>query len=79
MNRLETKEICKSFGGVNAVNHISFELQPGEIHSIIGENGAGKSTFIRMIAGDHIPDSGEMYFNGDRITSFSPQEMAGRR
>ena len=78
MNRLETKEICKSFGGVNAVNHISFDLQPGEIHSIIGENGAGKSTFIRMIAGDHIPDSGEMYFNGDRITSFSPQEMERR-
>ena len=78
MNRLEARGICKSFGGVKAVDHISLDLRAGEIHSIIGENGAGKSTFIRMIAGDHVPDEGEMYFNGEKVDVFSPQEMERR-
>ena len=75
MYKLEAKSLCKSFGGVHAVEDVNFQLLPGEIHSIIGENGAGKSTFVRMIAGDHTPDSGELYFNGKLLKTFSPGEM----
>ncbi|GAB4112289.1 MAG: sugar ABC transporter ATP-binding protein [Candidatus Caldatribacteriota bacterium] len=71
---LEVKGLTKSFPGVLAVNHIDFELLEGEIHGIVGENGAGKSTFMKMINGSYKPDEGEIILNGESINLKSPQE-----
>ena len=65
---LELKGITKIFPGVKALDHVSFQLKPGEIHALMGENGAGKSTFIKVITGVHQPDSGIMLLEGERIT-----------
>ena len=59
-NILELRNISKSFPGVQALEGINFELKQGEIHSLMGENGAGKSTFIKIITGVYKPDTGEV-------------------
>ena len=51
---LELKGITKIFPGVKALNNVQFQLKPGEVHALMGENGAGKSTFIKVITGVHI-------------------------
>ncbi len=70
---LETKKLRKTFDGIIACSGIDFELEKGEIHTIIGENGAGKSTFVRMIVGDHKPDSGEIWYEGQHVVFESPK------
>ena len=60
---LELKEITKILPGVKALDKVSFQLKAGEIHALMGENGAGKSTFIKVITGVHKADGGEMYLN----------------
>ena len=74
-NILQIKDLMVSYGGINAVKGISLDVPEGKIVTLIGANGAGKSTFVRMIAGDHTPDSGELYFNGKLLKTFSPGEM----
>lgn len=69
---IELKGLCKFYGGVKALNDVSFALERGRIHALMGENGAGKSTLIKLLSGVEEPTSGEIYFCGDRITSFSP-------
>jgi len=64
---LQTIGLTKSFGGVAAVDHVDFEARPGEIHGLLGENGAGKSTFIKLLAGVLRPDSGGMLLQGEPI------------
>ncbi len=59
--------IVKSFPGVTAVDNVDFDLERGEVHILIGENGAGKSTFIKTILGVHRPDGGHMYLDGKEI------------
>ena len=61
---LELKDVVKTFGGVTALNGVHFQLKQGEIHALMGENGAGKSTFIKVITGVHQPDSGLMLLEG---------------
>ncbi|GHV85847.1 hypothetical protein AGMMS50230_14550 [Spirochaetia bacterium] len=61
---LELKHVSKSFPGVKVLNDVHFELKPGEIHALMGENGAGKSTFIKIITGVHQPNSGEILIDG---------------
>ncbi|MCL1815222.1 MAG: sugar ABC transporter ATP-binding protein [Treponema sp.] len=61
---LELKHISKTFPGVIALNDVHFELRRSEIHALMGENGAGKSTFIKIITGVHIPDGGEILMDG---------------
>ena len=73
---LELEGITKSFSGVKALNNVHFKLKPGEIHALIGENGAGKSTFIKVITGVHAPSEGEMYLNGQRVTFKNPNEAS---
>lgn len=67
---LELKHITKSFGSVLAVDDVSFEVGWGEIVGLVGDNGAGKSTIIRMIAGVYTPDSGEIVVRGKRMTQW---------
>lgn len=64
---LELQGVTKTFPGVRALDDVHFDLRPGEIHSIMGENGAGKSTFIKIITGVYTPDCGEMLFDGKRV------------
>jgi len=69
---LELRHIAKLFPGVKALKDVHFQLEPGEIHAIMGENGAGKSTLIKIITGVYHPDEGEMYFNGKIVHFKSP-------
>lgn len=61
------KNITKSFPGVKALDNASLEANRGEIVALLGENGAGKSTLIKVLCGEHKPDSGEMYFEGKEL------------
>lgn len=69
---LKAEAISKSFGGVKALQNVSFELKKGEVLSVIGENGAGKSTLMKIIAGALKNDSGEIYFQGKKLNINSP-------
>ncbi|NLA93379.1 MAG: sugar ABC transporter ATP-binding protein, partial [Spirochaetales bacterium] len=64
---LELQNVSKTFPGVRALDNVRFNLKRGEIHSIMGENGAGKSTFIKIITGVYSPDEGEMLFEGEPV------------
>ena len=64
---LEVKGLSKHFGGVRAVDNIDFKLYENEIVGIVGDNGAGKSTFIKIISGVYRKDSGKIYINGDEV------------
>lgn len=77
-NILVSVENCtKYFPGVTAFNDVSFELKRGEIHCIVGENGAGKSTFIKILSGVYAPDSGSLTVKGVDKTSLTPGEAKG--
>lgn len=70
---LETKNLTKHFGGVKALQDFNFKLYKSEILGLVGDNGAGKSTFIKMISGVYQPTSGEIYWNGQKIEITSPR------
>ena len=61
---LQTKELCKEFAHTAAVNRVSMNIQQGDIYGFIGENGAGKTTFMRMVAGLASPTSGTIRLFG---------------
>src|SRR5207302_2347527 len=65
---LELRNISKSFPGVCALDDVSLSFRPGEIHGLMGENGAGKSTAIKIMTGIYQPDAGEVRFNGEPVT-----------
>lgn len=67
------KNIVKTFGMVNAVKNGNFTLKEGEIHSLIGENGAGKSTMMKLLYGMFEFDAGEVLINGEKITQINPK------
>src|SRR5580704_3987478 len=69
---LELDRVTKHFGGLLAVNNLSFVMQPGEILGLIGPNGAGKSTLFNLINGVFVPNSGRIVFNGIDITGEKP-------
>ena len=64
--RLELKNVSKSFGEVQALRDINFQLGQNEVVGLLGDNGAGKSTLIKIMTGYHQPTSGEIYFNGQK-------------
>ncbi len=64
---LELRGITKIFPGVRALDKVQFDLKPGEIHALMGENGAGKSTFIKVIMGVHQAEEGEMFLDGQPV------------
>jgi branched-chain amino acid transport system ATP-binding protein len=76
--RLEVDRVSKSFGGVAANIDISFDVRDGEILGLIGPNGAGKTSLFNSISGAVVPDSGEIRFDGARISGLPPEACALR-
>ena len=72
---LEVDGVTKRFGGLSALNDLSFEVGEGEIVSVIGPNGAGKSTVFNVITGLYPPDEGDVRFRGQSIVGFSPNRI----
>ena len=58
---LYTKNIGKTFSGVNVLREVDFNLEPGEVHALVGENGAGKSTFVKVLSGVYTPTDGDIF------------------
>jgi D-xylose transport system ATP-binding protein len=73
---LELRDVFKSFGSVQALTDVDFEVRKGEVMALVGDNGAGKSTLIKCIAGIHPMDSGEMLFEGQKVSISSPKDAA---
>ncbi|NIJ55805.1 sugar ABC transporter ATP-binding protein [Dyadobacter arcticus] len=68
---LRVNQLSKSFSGVKALDNVQFNLKRGEVHALMGENGAGKSTFMKILIGLMAPDSGEVLFEGESIKDFN--------
>lgn len=66
---LRTVQLTKRFGGLNAVDHVDFDLTEGELVAVIGPNGAGKTTFVNLLAGALRPDTGEVIYAGSSISA----------
>lgn len=73
---LEAIDLQKSFGGVVAVNHASFDIYPGEILALIGPNGAGKTTIFNLVSGAHRMDGGTVALAGKSIAGMRPSQVA---
>jgi D-xylose transport system ATP-binding protein len=73
---LELRGVSKSFGVVQALSDVDFEVRAGEVMALVGDNGAGKSTLIKSIAGIHPIDSGEIYFEGRKVDIHGPKDAA---
>ncbi|MDE0208789.1 MAG: sugar ABC transporter ATP-binding protein, partial [Boseongicola sp.] len=65
--------ISKHFGGVRALDNVDFEVRPGEVHALLGGNGAGKSTILKVLNGVHQPDAGTIQVNGRPLTVHTPE------
>ncbi|MGY2488949.1 sugar ABC transporter ATP-binding protein [Cupriavidus sp. CP313] len=68
----EMRGICKGFPGVKALDDVSFAIYPGEVHMLLGENGAGKSSLMKVLCGVYVADAGEFYHGGQRVRVASP-------
>jgi D-xylose transport system ATP-binding protein len=73
---LQLRGISKSFGSVQALSDVDFEVRDGEVMALVGDNGAGKSTLIKCVAGIHTPDDGEIYFDGKPVSIHGPKDSA---
>lgn len=71
---LRLVNVTKRFPGVLALDKVNLEVRPGEVHGLVGENGAGKSTIIKAITGAHAPEEGEVWFNGQKLEQMSPHK-----
>lgn len=65
---LYTEQLSKQFGNVHAVQNVDFSVRKGEVMALVGDNGAGKSTFIKMLCGVHKPTKGEIYIRGENVS-----------
>jgi ribose transport system ATP-binding protein len=72
--KIKVENITKRFGGTLALDNVNFEIKKGEVHAIVGENGAGKSTMMKILAGVYKPDSGKLYINGNEAIINSPMQ-----
>jgi len=75
---LEVENLTKRFGGLTAVNNVSFNIDEGEIVGIIGPNGAGKTTLFNLISGFLKPDSGTIKFKGENIIGLAPHKIVNK-
>ena len=73
---LQLRGITKSFGSVQALTDVDFEVRPGEVMALVGDNGAGKSTLIKCVAGTHAADSGQILFEGSEVHIHGPKDAA---
>ena len=77
MSLFRAEDIAIRFGGIRAVDAVSFDVQPGEVFSIIGPNGAGKTTIFNLISRIYSPTSGRLIFQDQDITNVPPYRIAG--
>jgi D-xylose transport system ATP-binding protein len=73
---LELRGITKTFGSVQALDKVDFEVRSGEVMALVGDNGAGKSTLIKCVAGIHPIDAGEIRFDGETVHIHGPKDAA---
>jgi branched-chain amino acid transport system ATP-binding protein len=73
---VEIRDVSKSFGGVQAVTHVSLDVPKGDVLSVIGPNGAGKTSLLNMISGFYHPDTGRILFEGRDVTDLAPSRVA---
>ena len=73
-NVLELHNITKSFQGVTVLDKVNFSVKRGTVHALLGENGAGKSTMMKIVSGIYQPDSGEIFFNGKKQEGLTPMK-----
>ena len=73
---LELQRVSKSFGSVQALTDVDFEVNDGEVMALVGDNGAGKSTLIKSVAGIHPFDGGQVLFDGKPVTIHGPKDAA---
>jgi len=78
MALLQVRNLTKHFGGLAAVQNVSFEIAPGEIVSLIGPNGAGKTTIFNLLSGIYPPDQGEIRLDGESLVGRKPFEICQR-
>jgi len=71
---IQLRDVVKRFGTLEAVSHISLEVRDSELFTLLGPSGCGKTTLLRLIAGFHKPDEGEVYFDGKKVTIIPPYE-----
>jgi D-xylose transport system ATP-binding protein len=73
---LQLQGITKTFGSVQALSDVDFEVEAGEVMALVGDNGAGKSTLVKCIAGTHAADSGTIRFEGNEVSIHGPKDAA---
>ena len=78
MTMIEVTHLSKSFGGVHAVQDVSFEIPAGVVYSVIGPNGAGKTTLFNLISGLYTPSGGSIRFRGSEVAGMAPNRLAAR-
>ncbi len=78
MSLLELKDVTKIFGGLIAVNEVSFSVEPGSVVGLIGPNGAGKTTVFNCITGNYRPERGSIMFDGRDVTGVAPHRLVER-
>ena len=78
MPLLELRDVSKAFGGLQVIDHLNLHVDEGEIVSVIGPNGAGKTTVFNLITGIFHVDSGEIVFEGDKISGLAPHRITNR-
>ena len=76
--RAADRRLAQDFGGVRAVDDLTFEIERGAVHSIIGPNGAGKTTLLNLLTGVYAPSAGRIYFDERDLTGRAPHEFAAR-
>ena len=76
MTMLETTNLTRRFGGLTAVDNLSFTIEPGTIHGLIGPNGAGKTTTFNVISGFYAPSSGKVVYQGQDISGLKTHQIA---
>lgn len=75
---LTVVDVSKTFGGLKALNSVTFEVNKGEIIGLIGPNGAGKTTLFNIISGFYLPDGGSIFFKGNNVIGLKPHQMCKR-
>lgn len=78
MTILAARDIGISFGGIKAIDGVSFSVSPGQILSIIGPNGAGKTTLFNVVSGVYAQDQGQVELSGEDVTGLTPDKLAAR-